>query len=111
MAVTPVKLYGPTALTGSAAALFTAPANERYVILQGSALNTDTSGRTLSIHVVRSGDSAVDGNLVMDEEPIAAHEALILTPLKGLVLEGGDAIYGFADTTSLVNIVLSGYKA
>lgn len=111
MAVTPKVLYGPTALTGSAAALFTAGSLERFVVLQASVLNTDTSGRTFSIHVVRSGDAAVDGNLVMDEEPIAAHEALILTPLKGLVLEGGDAIHGFADTTSLVNIVLSGYQA
>lgn len=110
MAITPDALWGPGSLTAAAAAIYTSPAATTTVVKRAVFLNTDTTTRTITVHVVRSGGSATTGNKVINAFALYPNQAYVAVELTNLVLEAGDAIYALASSASVVNSIGSGFS-
>lgn len=80
--------------------LYTCPAGTRAEITMMSVLNTTSTTRAITVHIVRSGGSIADNNQVVSAKAIAAEgtrpEGEILDRMIGQVLNPGDFIQAFA---------------
>lgn len=109
------KAIGPTVVGTSAAALYTSATNVTTVLTRASVVNITGAGATLKLWVVRSGDSAADDTLLLGAsaagQTISAgpSDPVVLSPLAGLVLNAGDALWGQSDTASALNFTGSGW--
>jgi hypothetical protein len=61
--------------------------------------NTDSSARTVTVHVCPEGEAASDENMIMDAESIPANETI---KIEGLLLANTDVVSGFASVASVV---------
>lgn len=73
-----------------------------------TATNTSASDVTLSIHLVPSGDTAGDANMILKEKIITPSETYEATEIIGHTLEKGDFISTLCDTASALTIRASG---
>lgn len=73
-----------------------------------SCINTDAGTHTVSLYIVPSGSSVGAAFLTTMAQAILPGKTFNSPNEYGHVLNPGDALYGFADTGSLVNIVVSG---
>lgn len=107
MAFTPKKLVQGTLLTTSAVTLYTCPANTRVSITKVSVCETSGAARTVTIHIVASGDTAAAKNKVTNVKTLDANESTDLNEAKH-ILEAGDTIQALADANTAVAIQVSG---
>lgn len=70
--------------------------------------NYAASAATLTLHIVKSGGSAADNNMLLDALSITAgdtHELYVAG--EKLLLDNGDAIYASSDTATAINAIIS----
>ena len=107
--LTVIAAWGPVQLTGSAASLYTAPTSGKTQLGKCTFTNTDTSARTITVYLVRSGGSASLANCVISAQVVQPGECYVSPELYGVVLGAGDSVQGFASTASVITTVGSGY--
>lgn len=117
MAVKPAILLETTPVANAAAAIFTAPAGTTCVITRGFITNITAGAVALTLWLVPSGGSRINGNIIYGASAagnnIAAGPAdgVALAALAGLVLAPGDAIHALAGSSASLNLTISGYTS
>ena len=104
--VTPKTLVQGILLTGSLATLYTVPGATTAVVRSITLCDTDASVRTVTLHLIASGDTAADKNQILDAFSLGAGETVILDSL--FVLMTGDFIQAMASVTAVVSIRVDG---
>jgi hypothetical protein len=113
MTITPKALYTGGQLTGSATVLYTCPLNTTAVVTGCTFTNTDTTARTVTVYVVRSGASPGAANALISALSIAAPPAAPYTSpeMRTVTLSAGDSIRAFADVGAKVTVAsINGYE-
>lgn len=95
-------------LASSAAALYSSPASTWTQLLKLVCTNTDSVSRTVTFHIVPTGGSATTANKTTIARAVAAGATWNSANEYGLVLNPGDALWGFASTAAVVNVFVSG---
>lgn len=96
-------------LTATAAPICTATATSGTQVTSAVFTNTNSGVLSLTVYVVRAGDSVGNGNLLIDGQPIAQGQAYVSPELQGRFLNQGDALWALASTGGLVNAVVDGF--
>ena len=106
------KLFQPAQLTASAATYYTTPANTRTQIKKLTVTNPTSSAavRLVTVHLVPSGGSASDTNMIISARPVAIGQAMDLFEAENHILEPGDFIQALADAATDVTIMGSGLE-
>lgn len=92
----------------SVATIYAAPGNTRTIIDKFSATNTDSSSRTISVHVVQAGGSPGASNLITSAKSVGAGVSVDLEEMKNQILGPGDFIAVVASVASKVVVRASG---
>lgn len=95
-------------LTTSGDAVYTASGADRVAIDQAVFTNTSGGPVNITAHVLQSGETASNENIVISNQPLAADESFVSFALAGVAINNGGSIYCTADTNSAVNVVLYG---
>lgn len=104
MSVFVTQLFAATQLTGSAATIYTVPANPTAITLSAARVrftNTDTAVHQVTAYAIQSGGSASAANAFLNAESIAPNTHL---DVDVPVLTASGFIQAFADTTLKVTI-------
>lgn len=112
MATTPKRFVSGSQLTTGTATYYTAPSNTKARITQCVITNTSAGAETAKVHLVPSGGSADDTNVVFDDSvtSVAAGETKTITGAIGQVLEAGGTIQAIASAGTALTLVVSGYE-
>jgi hypothetical protein len=108
MTVTAKALIQAKYAADSATTEYTTPANTRTIIDKFTATNTDSSARTLSVHIVASGGTASASNLITSALSIAIGASVDVPEMKNQILNAGDFISVLASVATKVVIRGSG---
>lgn len=92
-----------TQVAATAGAIYTSPAGTESVFNRITLYNTNTTTETVIFHIVPSGGSAVDANIIHKEVVPAGKSVPVYLP-EGVVMQPSDALYASTDTASKVNI-------
>jgi len=97
-------------VTDALVTYYTAPAKgkTRMIIDKFTATNDDGSARTVDIHIVPKGGTAVDANRIVKAESINAGITKDFTELQNQILNTGDFIAIIASLTLVVYVRISG---
>lgn len=95
-------------LAASETTQYTCPANSSVKIAGARLTNTTGSAVTVSVSVVKSGDTAGPSNRVLSSYSLAAGDGIILDELKDLFLGPGDFVSAIASGATAVSLVMSG---
>lgn len=98
-------------LSNSAVALFTSPAGTWTQIIKLTCTNSDSASHNVTFHVVPSGGTALAANKTTIAKAILPGDTWNSPNEYGLVLNPGDALYGLADASAMVNVFASGILA
>jgi hypothetical protein len=82
--------------------------NCRAIIDKFTATNTAGGNVTLSVNLIASGDTAGNGNLIVDTRAIAPNETYTFPELVGQVLDPGGTISTIASAAASLTIRASG---
>jgi hypothetical protein len=104
----PVQPLVRTQLANSSTLLYTSPVGVWTQIVKLACVNTDTASHTVTFHVVPSGGSSGTTNITTDGQGVLPAQTWNSPNEYGLVLAPGDALYGLADTASVVNVFAAG---
>ncbi len=113
MSVTPKRLFEGVQIPNAAAAtpgLYACPANTKTIIKKLTFTNVDTSAHTVTVHLVASGGSASNSNMVTKAFPVGPGITYEAFECEGHVLSPGDFITAFADAASVVTAHGSGVE-
>lgn len=102
------KFVASQLLSGAAANLYQAGANEKALIGQATVCNTGTTAYNITVHLVASGGTVANANMIIDAKQVATGVTTELTEIIGHVLEGGESIHAFADTADQLSLRVSG---
>lgn len=108
MSITAKALVGTKYASGSVTLEYTVPSSTRTIIDKFTATNTDSSARTLTVHIVPLADSQGAQHTVVKAKSIAADETFDFTSIQNQILNAGDKFYVTASVGSVVTIRLSG---
>lgn len=98
----------PSQLGTSAAAIITGAASSRTSIRRLVFLNTSAGAVAYSLHLVPSGDTADDGNMIVKARSLAASESDVCAEAEGQVLHPGDTLQAFAGSATAISVTGSG---
>lgn len=87
---------------------YTAPGATRVILDKFTATNTDSSARTITIHIVPNGGSVGGDNMLISAFSIPANEIKDFSELQNHILNAGDYIAVVASVASKVVIRASG---
>jgi len=107
MAVTVKVLVPPKQLESSATTQYTATA-VKAIIDKATVTNTSSSNATLTVHLVTSGGTAGNSNLIIDAKTIVPDETYLCPELVGQVLEVGSFISTTASAGTALTMRVSG---
>lgn len=107
MTATPTTL-GDGQLAAGTAAIMMAPATGLTVLGNVTFSNDNSAGETISVYLVRSGGAPGPANLKIVAQFLAIGEAWVSPELAGMVLNLGDALYGFSTHGSVVAYTVNG---
>lgn len=82
--------------------------NAKAVIDKFTGTNTTAANVTIGVHIVASGGTVGDDNLIVDARAIAPGETYTFPELVGQTLEPGAYISTIADTAAAITIRASG---
>jgi hypothetical protein len=105
-----VRIIAGSQLTGSAATYYTAPANTKCVVRRLTLCNTSAGAVTATVHLVASGGSASDSNMIVKAHSLAASETYDCVSAEGHVIEAGGTIQALAGSAASITIVGSGVE-
>lgn len=108
MAVLAKVLTGSTLLTTSLQTLYTSPANTNTRIDKCVAVNYSGNAATLTLHIIASGGSASNTNIVIVARSITAGSADQCSEVISQDLGPGDFIQASVSANTAINIRLSG---
>lgn len=109
MASSPIQqIINSVRLTGSAAALYTAPGGFTAQVMKLTVANSDTSAHTYTLYLVPSGGSATAATVITPLAGILPNATVNDPNIYGQVLNAGDAIWGLADAPSVLTVFASG---
>lgn len=104
----PIEMCPGTLLTASNAVLYTVDTGDQVMLDTITICNTDTSSRTITLHLVPSGGSPSVANAIIYAVNIFANETKIIKPAA--VLLAGYTVQAKASLTSVVSIRLDGSR-
>lgn len=107
MAVTVKVLVPPKQLENTATTQYTASA-VKAIIDKATVTNTSSSNATLTVHLVTSGGTAGNSNLIIDAKTIVPDETYLCPELVGQVLEVGSFISTTASAGTALTMRVSG---
>jgi len=107
MAVTVKVLVPPKQLENTATTQYTATA-VKAIIDKATVTNTSSSNATLAVHLVTSGGTAGNSNLIIDTKTIVPDETYLCPELVGQVLEVGSFISTTASAGTALTMRVSG---
>jgi hypothetical protein len=110
MPLAPAALFGPEPINSSTEVLLTVVANGQVIIKRAVFTNTHTAVVTLSVYVVRSGDSPDGTNLMIDAYPLSSGQAYVSPELANCVLDTGDTLQAVASVADKILALGSGYS-
>jgi hypothetical protein len=110
MATRNVRIIPGSQLTTGAESYYVAPANTRCVVKRLSLTNTTLPAVTVTVHLVPSGGSATDSNMIAKAHAIAGEETWDCVSAEGHVLEAGGSIQALASAATSITIVGSGVE-
>ena len=93
---------------GAAQTLLTVPGENLFQVGAFKVCNHTAGAVTFSMHIVPSGGSAGDGNLVYSEESVPANDTVTLAERNTLMAPEGSTIEIHAGSTPALNIILYG---
>ncbi len=102
------QLIAPAHLPSSAAALFTAQTGETAAIHAASLTNTTAGSQTVTVHIVPSGGSVADSNMVLKARSVAANTSVTVPELINHIIPAGAAIHGFCSAGTAISLAISG---
>lgn len=103
-----ILFSGPIAST-SPTAVYTVPTVKTVRVATGTVCNTSGSSVTVTVSVLKSGDTADGTHAIIYQYPLAAGDTLTLTPyLGGAMLGEGESIWITAGTGGVLDVVLTG---
>lgn len=108
MAVENKQLISGNYIGTTLAAYYTAPAGTTTVIDKFSVVNSSSSNQKFSAHIVVSGGSATNQNIIIVNRTVKPGEADLCPELVGRVLETGSFISMVASAVSALTAVASG---
>lgn len=104
-----IQIINSVQLGNAAALLYTSPSVGVWTqIMKLTCTNSDTAVHAVTIYLVPSGGSHGAANVIVSAKPILAGDSYNDPNTYGLVLNPGDALWGFADTAAQVNVFASG---
>lgn len=110
MSLTPATIFGPSQLAASAAILGAlVPANGLQIIKRAVFTNTNNAPVSITVYVVRSGQTAVTADEVISGQVLSAGQTYPSPELSFMVLNPGDSIWALASVAGVVNAVASGF--
>jgi len=107
MAVTVKVLVPPKQLENTATTQYTATA-VKAIIDKATVTNTSASNATLTVHLVTSGGTAGNSNLIIDAKTVVPDETYLCPELVGQVLEVGSFISTTASAGTALTMRVSG---
>jgi hypothetical protein len=107
MAVIVKVLVPPKQLENTATTQYTATA-VKAIIDKATVTNTSASNATLTVHLVTSGGTAGDSNLIIDAKTIVPNETYLCPEMVGQVLEVGSFISTTASAGTALTMRVSG---
>lgn len=114
MTVRAVAIARNVQLPNAAAAQFTGPPNTTTIIKRAVFTNTSAGVRTVTAHVVPSGNAASNSTMLINGQALAippgAGSSYVAPELAGVVLGAGDTLQCFADTGASVTLNVNGVQ-
>lgn len=110
MTATAKRLFTPQQLTASLATYYTVPSNTNTILKKVTFCNNSGSARTITVHLVPSGGTADDTNIIIDEKSVADQETFEATVIEGHAMNAGDFIQAKASAATDINIMASGVE-
>lgn len=114
MTVRAVPIVRNLQLPNAVAAQFTSPANTITVIKRAVFTNTSAGARTVTAHVVPSGQAVANATMVINGQALAippgAGSSYVSPELAGIVLQPGDSLQCFADAATSVTLNVNGIQ-
>lgn len=107
MAIAPATLVPGGFLGSSVGAVFLATASTQMT--SAAFTNTDTSARTITVYIVRTGGAAGASNVLVQAQTLAPGMTFLADQLSGKNLAAGDSLQAFASTAGVVNAVIDGF--
>ena len=111
MSIRPQILCPETVLGITAATLATGPSGGWALVKRAvfTAYSGNAGNVTITVYRVISGDSAVQGNVVIDTMTLTPGQAYTAPELANMVLNDGDTIQALCSSASAVNATISGF--
>lgn len=88
--------------------LYQSPSQTWTQIQKLLCVNTDAASHTVTLYIVKSGNSVGAASLTTPAQAILPQKTFNSPNEYGLILNPGDALWGFADLGAVVNIQVSG---
>ena len=105
---TNTKLANPATLTTSPVVYYTVPANSRTILTAMTVVNYATGSVSMSLHLVPSGGSADNTNVLLPNVAISANSLANFN--LGQILLVGDSISAYASVSNSITIHMSGIQ-
>ena len=102
------RLIVPLLLTGTDALIFTAPVGRRAIITKAVCCNTDGLSAHYPIFYVVPAGGTADATNKITPLALPIGEDSEIFELEDICLEPGDTLWGYADTTLVLNFHLHG---
>lgn len=110
MSVKAVNMVPSALLTITADLYYTVPASTSAIIQKMTVVNVDTTPRTVTVYLVPSGGSAVDGDVIVKTLPVPANLTLDIPEAFNHVLKPGDSIRALASLAATLVFRVSGVE-
>ena len=104
----PIRQLAAGQLGNAAVSLYVSATGTWTQIAKVTCTNTDTATHVVTFHIVPASGSATASNKSTITQGILPGQTWNSPNEYGLVLNPGDALYGFADTASEVNYFVAG---
>lgn len=96
-------------LGNSLAVIYTAPVNTTTRITAASFCNTTDNARTVTVHLVKAGESPVAANMVINQYVVGPRETWT-SPHLSQVINAGDTLQAMADAAGEIVPYVSGVE-
>lgn len=104
------KLIAGSQLTTSAATYYTAGTGVTTLIKAMSLLNTSSGAVTVTVHLVNTGSTETDANMILDVKQLGAGETYTCPEAINQVLSATGTIRAFASSGSAISLQASGIE-
>jgi predicted phage tail protein len=108
MTITLKTLAGPVQISGATTTQYTTPLGTKTIIDKATVTNTDVASRAFSVHLVPSGGTASNSNLLINTRAVAVGETYMCPELIGQILTNGDFLQTFASAGAALTLRISG---